>query len=237
MCLLFLFYSMIQTEKQLTPQESLQLIATTIQKAKGGYHESGASAILWGSIIAFCGIYSFLEFEFKFHIDVDVWLLTLLGFIPQIYISIQERKNKLVTTDFEAAINAIWMVYGFSVFCLFFYIHLVPISTERILRNENVELLSKNLATQKIEKWQPFVFSQTSLLLLLYGIPTLATGIARKFKPMIFGGILCYVFFIISIFTISKWDILLNGFAGIFCWLIPGIILRNKYLQSKTLYV
>ena len=102
------------------------------------------------------------------------------------------------------------------------------------MKRENIELLERNISTGKTSKWHLKIFSQVSLLILLYGIPTLTTGIARKFKPMVFGGILCYVFFFISLFTETKWDLLLNGFAGIFCWLIPGIILRKKYLKSKV---
>lgn len=224
----------MQEYKPMTEQESLDIIHSMIQKAKGNFHETGASAILWGSIIAFCGIFNFLEFQFKFSFNVDVWLLTLLGFVPQIYISIKERKNKLVKTDIEEAINAVWIVYGISVFCLFFYWNLAPNAAVNILKSNNIELLERNTITGVTEKWHLKIFSQVSLLILLYGIPTLTTGIARKFKPMIFGGILCYIFFFISLFTETKWDLLLNGFAGIFCWLIPGIILRKNYLKSKT---
>ena len=43
-------------EKQITQQESLLLITEMINKAKTSFHENGSSAILWGSIIAFCGL-------------------------------------------------------------------------------------------------------------------------------------------------------------------------------------
>jgi hypothetical protein len=81
------------------------------------------------------------------------------------------------------------------------------------------------------------VVSAYSLLLLLYAMPTLATGIARKFAPMLVGGILCYIYFIISCFTSSTYDLLLNGLAGITCWLIPGFVLRDRYLKGKAVNV
>jgi hypothetical protein len=224
----------MQEAKPMTEKESLDIIHSMIRKAKGNFHETGSSAILWGSIIAFCGFYNFLEFEFTFPFNIDIWLLALVGFIPQVYISIREKKNKFVKTDIEEAINAVWIVYGISIFCLFFYWNFAPNTAEQILKRENIELLERNISTGKTSKWHLKIFSQVSLLILLYGIPTLTTGIARKFKPMVFGGILCYVFFFISLFTETKWDLLLNGFAGIFCWLIPGIILRKKYLKSKV---
>ena len=91
----------------------------------------------------------------------------------------------------------------------------------------------KNLQTGVIKPLHPFVLSQGSLLLILYGIPTLITGIARKFTPMLIGGILCYIMFVISIYTVNKYDFLMNGIAAIFNWLIPGFILRSKYLQDR----
>jgi hypothetical protein len=223
----------MRKENTLTEKESLDIIHSMIRKAKGNFHETGSSSILWGSIIAFCGFYNFLEFEFTFPFNIDIWLLALVGFIPQVYISIKEKKNKFVKTDIEEAISAVWWVYGISVFCLISYWHLAPIAVELHLKKEHIELLQKNLLTGKVEQWHPYIFSQLSIMLLLYCIPTLTTGLARKFKPMILGGILCYIFFFISIFTTSEWDLLLHGLAGIFCWLIPGIILRKKYLKGK----
>jgi hypothetical protein len=221
-------------DNSLTEKESLDIIHSMIRKAKGNFHETGSSAILWGSIIGFCGFYNFLEFEFTFPFNIDIWLLALVGFIPQVYISIKEKKNKFVKTDIEEAINAVWIVYGISIFCLIFYWNIAPITAEQILKRENIELLERSTLTGVTQKWHLKIFSQVSLLILLYSIPTLTTGIARKFKPMIFGGILCYIFFLISLFTETKWDLLLNGLAGFFCWLIPGMILRKKYLKSKA---
>lgn len=157
----------MQESKTMTEQESLDIIHSMIQKAKGNFHETGASAILWGSIIAFCGIFNFLEFQFEFSFKVDVWLLTLLGFVPQIYISIKERKNKLVKTDIEEAINAVWIVYGISVFCLFFYWNFAPNAAVNILKSKNIELLERNTITGVTEKWHLKIFSQVSLLILL----------------------------------------------------------------------
>jgi hypothetical protein len=62
----------------------------------------------------------------------------------------------------------------------------------------------------------------------------MVTGIATKFKPMLYGAILCYIFFIISCFTAHEYDMLLNGLAGIFNWLIPGLILRSRLKKGEN---
>lgn len=80
-------------EKKLSEQESLQLITEMIQKAKRSFHESGASSILWGSVIAVCGLVSFAEMQWQFSIGFDVWLLALAAIIPQVLITIRENAS------------------------------------------------------------------------------------------------------------------------------------------------
>ncbi|MCW3087540.1 MAG: hypothetical protein JWQ78_926 [Sediminibacterium sp.] len=224
-------------EKKLTEQESLQLITEMIHKAKNNFHDSGTSAILWGSVVGIAGLVSFAERFWHFYIGFDIWLIVLGAFIPQIIISIREGKNRKVVTYEESSMNAIWLVYGISIFALNFYFNVVPAASDRILAGEGLELLLRNLETGKTEHYVPAVMSAYSLLLLIYAIPTLATGIARKFTPMVIGGILCYLYFIISCFTGSTYDLLLNGIAGISCWLVPGLVLRNRYLKAKQVHV
>ncbi|MBS1590703.1 MAG: hypothetical protein JST07_01150 [Bacteroidetes bacterium] len=225
----------MENDKQLNPQESLQLIAETIQKAKGGFHETGISAILWGSVVSVAGLVSFIEKYFNFYIGFDIWLIVLAAIIPQVFISIKENKNKKVIAHDEKFLDATWMVYGISIFALMFYINIVPnVSQQLITTYDNSQLYIKNIATNKTEIWRPYIFSQSSLYLILFSIPTLVTGIARRFKPMLYGGLLCLALFIISCYTITLWDMLLLALAGIFNWLIPGLILRSRFLKGKT---
>lgn len=222
-------------EKQLTEKESLQLITEMIQKAKAShFHENGTSAILWGSVIGFCGLFTFFQMHYDWKIGFDVWLLTLVAIVPQVFISIQERKRRVVKSDKSMAIDAIWAVYGISIFALIFYLNVIGKQTDRLLVGEGKEVFIKDAATGTVEHLIPFVPSYGSLLLMLYAIPTLATGIASKFRPMIIGGIICYALFAVSCYTDRKYDFLMNGIAGILNWLIPGLILRSRYLKGKA---
>lgn len=221
-------------EKQLTHQESLDLITEMLQNAKGHFHTSGTSAILWGSVVGFAGIMSFLQRMLNFSIGFDVWLVVLIAIIPQFIISARESRNRRVLTYEENWLNAVWMVYGFSVFALLIYLQVVPGQSIQLLAGEGKTLLIKNNVTNQTEEYKPFIFSASSLYLILYSVPTLTTGIASRFKPMIIGGILCYVFFIISLFTPFVYDVLMNGLAGIFSWLIPGLILRRRCSKAKV---
>jgi hypothetical protein len=222
-------------EKELTEEESLRLITEMIHKVKNSFHESGTSAILWGSVVAFCGLFSFLQIQFGFSTyGFDVWLLTLIAIVPQIFISVREARQRKVLTYEETAMNAIWLVFGISIFAISFYNNIMPSVVENFYAKESVELLQRNKVTGVITAYRPYVPSISSVYLILYAIPTLATGLAKKFKPMIIGGILCYILFVISCFSNFKYDMLLHALAGMINWLIPGLLLRNSFKKSRA---
>lgn len=222
----------MEEEKSLSRQESLQLITEMISKAKAHFHESGTSAILWGSVVGIAGLVSFAELYWNFTIGFDIWLLVLAAIIPQVFIGIKESRRRKVVSHTEAAVDAAWLAYGISIFALVFYLNIVPGVTDKILAQEGVSLLRTG-PDGSTAQFRYFIPSYGSLLLLLYAIPTLATGIAHKFRPMFWAAILCYIFFIISCFTPRTYDMLLNGLAGIFNWLIPGLILRRRFHRHQ----
>jgi len=216
----------------MSEQESLKIITEMINKAKPDFHSSGTSAILWGTTIAFCGFISFAERFWNFTIGFDIWWLTFIALIPQIIISGRERKKRKAITHIEAALNAVWIVYAISIFTLILYLNIVPSVFEKSISTQGSKIMELTSTGASIP-FHIFIPSYGSLFLLLYAIPTLATGLICKFRPMVFAAILCYIFFFISCFTSSTYDLLLNGMAGVFNWLIPGIILKNRYSKLK----
>ncbi len=220
-------------ENILSEKESLRIIQDMIQKAKAGAHyERGHGPILWGSVIGFAGLMSFLEQYFEWDIGFDWWLLTLIALIPQVFIVLNERKNKQVRTHEARAIDMVWTVFGLSIFALVFYYNLVPQTTMRLLAAQDIKIWEQQGVNGPLVPLQYFVPSVASLHLMIYAFPTLVTGIVIKCRSMLFGAFICYLLFILSMFTPSMWDMLLLGIAGVFNWLIPGIILRNQYLHS-----
>jgi hypothetical protein len=190
-------------EQQLTEQQSLELITKMINKAKCDYRETGIAALMWGSVITFCSLISFINYYEKWQWAQYIWFLTFIAVIPQVIISVRENKRKKYKTYNDDAMGGIWISFGISIFLLSFFSGLYDVPSEY------------------------------SLFLILYGIPTFATGFARRFTPMIIGGITCWAFAIISMYIKFPYAMLLTAAAALIAWFIPGIILRRRYLKAK----
>ncbi len=196
-----------QEEVFFSEEESLLLITQMISKAKSDFIETGISALMWGSIVTFCALVEFASFYYPIPWADLVWLLTFLAVIPQIIISVRERKKKKFKTYHEDAMGGIWIAFGVSMFLLNFYLNSLTVPVGSLRPN--------------------------ALFLIVYGIPTFATGFTRRFKPMIFGGIACWVFAVVSLYTSYPYALLLVAGAALLAWFIPGIILQRRYLNAK----
>ena len=197
----------MQDEKQLTGEESLQLIAQMINKAKNDYEETGISALMWGSIITFCGLITFANYWWNIRWLDNVWWLPAVAIVPQIFISNNERKRKKFKTYNDEAIGGIWLSFAITLFLVSYY-------------TNRYNLTDTN-----------------SLFIIIYGIPTFATGFATRFKPMIIGGIACWLFAIAAMYVSFPYSMLLTAAAAQLAWFIPGLILRSRYRKAKEQHV
>lgn len=224
-------------ESTFSEQESLQLIAEMIKKAKGSYHDTGIGSLLWGAVVAIASGVNFLQREYDFKLGFDIWWLVLAAIIPQVYISIQEKKIKKAKLYDDDLVDAVWLVFGISIFAMGFYQNFVPVQTEKFIAEEGWTLMKHYFDGRPDEVIRPFTPSLYSIYILLYAFPTMVTGMVKKFAPMKLGAILTYGLFILSLFTESRYDMLLGSIAALVCWFIPGIILRKQYLRQVSVNV
>lgn len=216
---------MSQPEKQLTEKESLDLIAKMISKAKDSYHDTGIGAIMWGALIAVCSLVKLSEIHFDYRLPFDIFLLTFIAVIPQIFITIREKKERKVKSFDDSYMDYIWLGFGICIFLMIVIIN----SVFHVW--EPVAIEYRQLAGHR----SAFQFSEfvSSFFLLLYGLPTFITGAACKFRPMLWGGLFCWVCCIATIFTTIKIDLLLTAASAIMAWLIPGILMEREYRIYK----
>lgn len=213
-------------EQKMTSEESLRLIGQMIHRAKNSYHDSGIGPILWGSVITICSIVTWAQLHYRFSLPFDIWLLTMIAVIPQIFIVMKEKKAVKARRHDDEVMDAVWMCFGISVFLLVF-INANAVNKLNPVFEKYIEVTGGK---------PDFTYGSfiTSFFLLLYGIPTIITGSCRKLKAMLWGGVICWICCIASVYTRGETDMLLTAIAAISAWLIPGIILRKKYIQSPA---
>ncbi|MBP6430621.1 MAG: hypothetical protein KA319_02555 [Ferruginibacter sp.] len=191
-------------QENFSPQESLQVIESMIKKVKTSYHDTGVGPILWGCVVTICSIVSYFAQLHKHPQWFAIWLLTLVAVIPQIVISVRERKQKKYVTHNDVISGAVWTTFGFSMMVI---------------------SMIENLGKLNIH---------SSVYMLIYGIPTIITGWVCKVKSMIIGGILCWLFSISSVFVDYPYPFLFMAASAIAAWLIPGLLLNYKYRKLKA---
>ena len=68
------------------------------------------------------------------------------------------------------------------------------------------------------------------LVLALYGMPIFLSGVIIRFRPLIIGGIGCWILSIVTTFiTVYDFQILMVPVAMIIAWIIPGYLLRARF--------
>jgi hypothetical protein len=120
--------------------------------------------------------------------------------IYQIFYLSKKRKTDKVTTYSDEIIGYVWMTFGICMGLL-------------------------TIIMSKLHVWMlfcPFIF-------LFYGIPTFLSGAIMRFKPLMVGGICCWLLSIAASFITTIEVILLLVPAVLFGFIIPGYLLRARF--------
>ena len=106
-------------EKQLSGEESLQLITNMISQAKNYYYESGLSALLWGFTNVICFTLAYLVDTVKgFHFPFNPFYLMGITFILQFYYDRKEAKFKSTKSYLDEVHIYVWTAFGICVLIL-----------------------------------------------------------------------------------------------------------------------
>ncbi len=194
-------------ESQLTKEESLAVIQSMILKAKNHISENGQLYLLWGWVILFCSL-GFFVLDTILHYDKPqlIWMTSWLAVIYMLFYLRKEGRNRVVRTYANELIGYVWITFVVMMFLGGLIVGRIP---EFYLYN------------------YPFV-------LLFYGVPTFLSGTILKFRPLIYGGIICWALSILSNFVNFHYHSLLISVAVICAWIIPGYMLKAKFKQANS---
>ena len=196
-------------EENFNPQQSLALIESMINSAKNRVSENGFMYLLWGWVVFICGLSQFVLLHFfNYPQHYIVWMLSWAVFFFQIFYLRKKRRKQRVRTYADHIMGYVWIAFIVVIF-------LVGYLIGRLTNGEYYSHI-------------------TPLILAVYGFPIFVTGAIMQFRPLILGGIGCWVLCIIST-LIKEYDyqLLMIPASMLVAWIIPGYLLRAKYKSQN----
>jgi hypothetical protein len=197
-------------EENFDPKQSLLLIESMINRAKDKFAEDGSMYLLWGWVVFICSLTQFVLLHFyKYPYHYIVWFASWIIVIYQVVYIRKKIRRRRVRTYTGHILGYVWLTFVIVIFLLAFLIG-------RLTEGD-------------------YYIHISPILLAIYGIPIFLSGIILRFKPLVIGGIGCWILCIAAM-LIENYDyqFLLIPLAMIIAWIIPGYLLRAKYkLQSQ----
>ncbi len=193
-------------EKELSPQESLDLIKTMINKTKDSVGDDSFYFLLWGWLVFICCITEFIlkiYFQYPNHFVVW-WCMPVAGVVSGIY-GARQSKSQRVKSFVDEALNYLWIAIATS------FIVLVIIN---MLNGQ---------------AWQ----TAFTYYILLYAIGTFVSGSLLRFKPLIIGGLINFVLAAVSAKMNYDNQLLIGAIAILISYIIPGHLLRTRHQKQK----
>ena len=167
-------------EENFDPNESLMLIESMINRAKDKFAEDGSMYLLWGWTVFVCSLSQFILLHFyKSPYHYAVWMASWVVFIYQFIYVRKKNKKKKVRTYTSHILGYVWLTFVIVILLLAFVIP--QLTTGEYYSHIN------------------------PIILALYGMPIFLSGIILRFKPLIIGGIGCWILSIITTF-ITNYD-------------------------------
>ena len=197
----------MEKDTSFSHKESLALIESMINKAKDRFNEDGFIYLLWGWVVLFCSIVHFILVQLQVRNYWMVWLVTWLAVIYQVFYLRRRRRRRTVQTYTDDIVKYVWITFGIIMFLTGFLFGMV-------LGEDYYRMINPGF-------------------LALYGMPTFLSGIILRFRPLVWGGIGCWILSILATFIPQNYSILLVSAAMIIAWIVPGYLLRSKYKQSN----
>lgn len=193
-------------EKQLSPQESLDLIQSMINKTKGSVADDSFHFLLWGWLVFVSCVTAYVlkvHMHYEKHFIVW-WLMPVGGIVSAIYGKRQSRQRK-VKSFLDEALAYLWIAIALS------FIVLVA-----------VNMIGGGA-------WQ----TAFTYYILLYAIGTFVSGSLLRFKPLVVGGLINFALVIVSAKLMYDGQLLIGALAILTSYIIPGHMLRRKYQKQN----
>lgn len=194
------------TEENFSPQESIQLIHSMINKTKKNISDNSIHFLVWGWITFIACVGQFiLKHIYNYEKHYMVWWLIVVGVVFSFYYSIKVEKKTKVKTYIGDSMKYLWMGMGISYFVL-------------------------SMILTKIG-WASAVFP---FFIMLYGLGTFVSGSIIQFRPLVVGGVVAWALAVGAVYVEYDYQMLFGAAAILVSYIVPAYMLRYKNRNSKT---
>lgn len=112
---------MESTDKNLSVQESLDLITTMIRQAKDNIQKNSFYFLLWGWVVVLAHIGVFILLQTGYPKPYLIWLITIPAAFISMYYGYRSDKKRGHTTIIGQIILWIWVSFGITILSLIFF--------------------------------------------------------------------------------------------------------------------
>ncbi len=191
-------------EENFSPQQSLHLIQTMIDKTKENIGHNRFYFLMWGWI-SFIGIMGqfFLKVVVQYRHHYIIWLITLVGTAISIAYTRRREKQEVVRTYISESMAFLWTGMGISFFVLCF-----------------IMTFLFRVGTAWLYCYPIFI--------LMYGLGTFVSGKILRFTPLVVGGMINWVLACTAVFFDFDYQMLFAAAAILTSYIIPGYLIKSE---------
>lgn len=184
-----------------SPQQSLQLIQSMIDKTRDDIGENRFYFLFWGWLV-FITILSqfFLKVVLQYGHHYLVWILTVPAVVVTIVYSSRRHWRHHVRTYIGESMGHLWTGIGISFFVLSIII------------------------SQTAERWS----NAFPFFILFYGLGTFISGRLLQLRPLVVGGIINWALAVVCVFLSFDYQMLVAAAAILTSYIIPGHFLPAR---------
>ena len=191
-------------DKEMTQEESLQVIRQMIDKARNKVTDDGFHFLLWGILVFIACLVDYALIKLKADSNANlVWIIMpVIGGISAFLYERRKRKATRTQTYIDKTHGFVWLSSGITLFLAIFIA--VANSTSPI----------------------PYI-------LVIIGSATFISGRVLKYVPFTIGGIVFWVSAIVCLAVAYPEQLLINAAAIVCGYIIPGFGLWRKFKNQE----
>ena len=193
-------------DEKFTPQESISLIQSMINKTRRNISDNSIYYLVWGWITFIaCTAQFVLKHIYEYEKHYLVWCLIIIGVIFSAWYGNRQGRSQKVKTYIGESIKWLWIGMGIAYFVL-----------SMILTKYG---------------WDKIVFP---FFIMLYGLGTFISGNIIQFRPLVIGGIIASVLAIGAAWVEYDYQMLFAAAAILLSYIIPAYMLRYRNKHSNA---